>query len=157
MFMKTNWVAAIMQTKDKKLPKTFSTLLTRQENSWQCLKMRKLMKLNKKEWRYSTFYPFYSNRIAIAVVLCYLVLFFCSLIVVYMSEGSLVQPSDMTLGDNFSTLFLCFLLWIGVGFPKLLSKSYFYYYHFIQNLFFLPNHPVIFVGKGHFSHFCVGI
>lgn len=67
IFMKTNWVAAVIQTKDKKLLKTFSTLLTKLENSWQCLKMTKLMKLNKKEWRYSTSFPFHSKRITITM------------------------------------------------------------------------------------------
>lgn len=69
--MKTNWVAAVIQTKDKKLLKTSSTLLTRLENLWQCLKMMKLMKLNKKEWRYGSFFPFYNNTATIAVLMLF--------------------------------------------------------------------------------------
>jgi hypothetical protein len=80
------------------------------------LKMMKLMKLNKKEWRYSTFLPLHSTRTTIAVPVLFGFIPVSFHLMAAVSPRSKPWkgrelPSELTLESSLSFLFLCFLLW----------------------------------------------
>lgn len=126
ILMKKNWVAAAVQTRDRRSLRTWSTLSTRQESFWQCLKTTNLTMLNRSEWRYGTLLVLRSRLPSTvpwsrAVVHCPWLSSEClcldSTLRSKLWEGKLSLHTQ--LWETSWILILYFLLWKWRGFPSL--------------------------------------